>query len=79
MTWPISGRRVLSCRLFSFVEELSEALAEAGYLSLLADLFLLAGIEGVRGTGDIQRHVGIGVAILPLLGAIGLEGRPIRK
>ena len=71
MTWRISGRREPSFLLFSFAEELTESLAEAGDLSLLADLLLLAGVEGVRSAGDIQRHIGVGVAIVPLLGAIG--------
>lgn len=53
---------------------MAKSLTEAGDLSFLADLLLLAGIEGVGGTGDIQRHIGIGVAIFPLLGAIGLQG-----
>ena len=56
--------------LFSFAEELTESLAEASDLTFLADLLLFAGIEGVGRAGDIQRHIGVGVAIFPLSGAI---------
>ena len=50
---------------------MAKSLTEAGDLSFLADLLLLAGIEGVRGTRYIQHRIGTAVANFPFLGATG--------
>ena len=50
----------------------SKSLVEPGNPAFGLGLALLAGVDRVRGAGDVQGDVGIGVAVAVFLGAVDL-------
>ena len=67
-------RLMLIHPLFRARSKRGKALVETGNPAFGLGLALLAGIDRVRGAGDVQRDVGIGVAVAVFMGAITVGG-----
>lgn len=59
--------------------EPGETLVEARHPAFDRGLALLPGVHRMGRTGDVQRHVGVGLAVAVAMGTVGVDGRADEK